>query len=316
MNASTPPSPHVAAPGTEKPRRFRPKLRYELIGCGLHGHEILGTEAAELRAEDEIFARESGGLRWYRCMRCDSWLALPPPEHPARKYPPARDEIMLPLRGKPLRDRYVLRLIAVDRLLHFLILSALAAAVFLFASDRAALNAEFSRILNDLQGGVGGPLSNSRHGIVHDLQYLFAVNIKNLYLVGAAIAAYALLEGIEAIGLWLAKRWAEYLTFVATIVFLPYEVDELIKSVTWLKVLALIINLAVAVYLLYAKRLFGLRGGGRAERAEREADTGWPAIDRSTPHGTPERPVPRNTAEPLLPAGPVTSWPLLPAGSE
>jgi uncharacterized membrane protein (DUF2068 family) len=180
----------------------------------------------------------------------------------------------------------------VDRAIHFLILSALAAAVFLFASDRAALDAEFTRILNDLQGGAGGPMTTSNHGIVHDLQYLFAVNIRNLYLVGVAIAAYALLEGIEAVGLWFAKRWAEYLTFVATIVFLPYEVDELIKSVTWLKVLALIINLAVAVYLLYAKRLFGLRGGGRAERAEREADTGWTAIERATPRSTPQPQLP------------------------
>ena len=75
---------------------------------------------------------------------------------------------------------------------------------------------------------------------------------------------------------------------MATIVFIPYEVDELIKSVTWLKVLALIINLAVAVYLLYAKRLFGVRGGGRAERAEREEDTGWAPIERATPKSTPE----------------------------
>ena len=123
---------------------------------------------------------------------------------------------------------------------------------------------------------------------MHDLQYLFAVNIRNLYLVGAAIAGYAVLEGVEAVGLWFAKRWAEYLTFVATIVFVPYEIDELIKSVTALKVLALIINLAIAVYLLYAKRLFGLRGGGRAERAEHDADTGWNAIERATPKSTPE----------------------------
>ena len=34
------------APGTEPPRRYRPRLRYELIGCGLHGHELLGTDAA------------------------------------------------------------------------------------------------------------------------------------------------------------------------------------------------------------------------------------------------------------------------------
>jgi uncharacterized membrane protein (DUF2068 family) len=303
MSGDIPPRGHKAAPGTERPRRFRPKLRYELIDCGLHGHEILGMEAAELRAEDEIFARESGGLRWYRCMRCDSWLALPPPEHPARKYPPARDEISLPLRGKPLRDRYVLRLIAVDRIVHFLVLGALAAAVLLFAGDRAALNAEFTKILNDLQGGVGGPTGNTSHGIIHDLRYLFAVRIQNLYLVGTAIAAYALLEGIEAIGLWFAKRWAEYLTFVATIVFIPYEIDELIKGVTALKALAFVINVAVAAYLLYAKRLFGLRGGGKAEHAEREADTGWPAIERSTPHGTPERSAPRGTPEPGLPAG-------------
>jgi uncharacterized membrane protein (DUF2068 family) len=297
MNASTPPSPHVAAPGTERPRRFRPKLRYELIGCGLHGHEILGTDAAALRPGDELFARDSGGLRWYRCLRCDSWLPLTPPEHPARKFPPARDEIVLPLRGKPLRDRYVLRLIAVDRALHFLILSALAAAVFLFADNRAALDAEFTRILNDLQGGVGGPMTNSTRGIVHDLRTLFAVSITNLYLAGAAIAAYAGLEGVEAVGLWFAKRWAEYLTFVATIAFLPYEIDELIKSVTALKLVALIINLAVVVYLLYAKRLFGVHGGGRAERAEREADTGWAPIERATPRSTPQPLLPDAVTE-------------------
>jgi len=118
---------------------------------------------------------------------------------------------------------------------------------------------------------------------VHDLQYLFTVSIRNLYLVGAAIAAYAVLEGVEAVGLWFAKRWAEYLTFVATIVFVPYEIHELLKSVTALKVVALVINLAIAAYLLYAKRLFGMRGGGKAERAERAADSGWTAIERATP---------------------------------
>jgi len=50
-----------------------------------------------------------------------------------------------------------------------------------------------------------------------------------------------------------------------------------------LKIITLIINLAIVVYLLVSKRLFGLRGGGRAERAEREADVGWDAIERATP---------------------------------
>jgi uncharacterized membrane protein (DUF2068 family) len=281
MDASL--SEHVPAPGTEKPRRYRPKLRYELIGCGLHGHELLGTDAAELRLEDALFARDSGGLRWYRCLRCDSWLPLTPPERPGRKYPPSRDEIALPLRGRPLRDRYVLRLIAVDRVVHFLVLSALAAVVLLFASNRATLSQEFTKVLDDLQGGVGGPVTTSKHGIVHDLQTLFAFSVRTLDLIGAAIAAYAVMEGVEAIGLWLGQRWAEYLTFVATIVFIPLEVDELTKSISWLKIVTLVINVAIAAYLLLAKRLFGLRGGGKAEQAEHDADVGWPAIERATP---------------------------------
>jgi uncharacterized membrane protein (DUF2068 family) len=272
----------LAAPGTERPRRYLPKLRYELVGCGLHGHELLGTDAAALRAEDSLFARDSDGLRWYRCLRCDSWVALCPPERPRVPHPPSREQISLPLRGRPLRDRYVLRLIAIDRVIHFLVLSALATAIFLFATNKAALNADFTKILNDLQGGLSGSV-NSNHGIVHDLHNLFAISIANLYVAGTAVAAYALLEGTEAVGLWLGRRWAEYLTFLATVIFVPYEIYELTKSVSALKVLALVINLAIVAYLLIAKRLFGLRGGGKAERAEHEEDTGWAPIERATP---------------------------------
>ena len=58
--------------------------------------------------------------------------------------------------------------------------------------------------------------------------------------------------------------------------------------------------MAVAVYLLYAKRLFGLRGGGRAEQAEREADTGWTAIERATPKSTPQPLLPDAVTEPAF----------------
>jgi uncharacterized membrane protein (DUF2068 family) len=298
MTASEPAHGPVAPPGTERPRRYRPKLRYELLGCGLHGHELLGTDAASLRPEDDLFARESGGLRWYRCLRCDSWIALAPPARPAAKFPPRRDQVVVPLRGRPLRDRYVLRLIAIDRVLHFLVLSALAAAVILFADHKAALNTDFTRILQSLQGGLGGPVNNSSHGVVYDIRRLFAVRITNLYLLGAAAAVYAAMEGVEAIGLWLGRRWAEYLTFVATVVFVPYEVHELTKSISVLKILTLVINLAIVIYLLISKRLFGIRGGWAAGRAERDADMGWAAIERATPGAAP----PARTAPQISPA--------------
>ena len=130
---------------------------------------------------------------------------------------------------------------------------------------------------------MSGSVTNSNHGIVHDLHNLFAISIANLYVAGTAVAAYAVLEGTEAVGLWLGRRWAEYLTFLATVIFVPYEVYELTKTVSALKVIALVINLAIVAYLLIAKRLFGLRGGGKAERAEHDEDTGWAPIERATP---------------------------------
>jgi uncharacterized membrane protein (DUF2068 family) len=90
---------------------------------------------------------------------------------------------------------------------------------------------------------------------------------------------------VEAVGLWWQKRWAEYLTFIATAVFLPIEVYELSQTLSVLKLITFLLNLAVVIYLLVAKRLFGLRGGAAAETAERERDAGWPALERATPGG-------------------------------
>lgn len=278
-------------PGTEAPRRVPPRgLRYELISCGLMGHELAGTDAAELRSEDALFARETDGLRWYRCLRCDSWLPMAPPSEPARRHPPDREAIELPLRGRPLRDKYVLRLIAADRAVHFLVLAVLAAAIFGFLGYRTQLRHEFFHVLSGVQGGVGGVASSDRGGILGELTRVFSLRQSTLFLLGFVAAGYAVLEGVEAIGLWFRRRWAEYLTFVATtLLFIP-EIYELTKRLSVLKILTIILNVAIVVYLLVAKRLFGIRGGGRAERAEIERDMGWDALERRLPaphHATP-----------------------------
>jgi uncharacterized membrane protein (DUF2068 family) len=64
------------------------------------------------------------------------------------------------------------------------------------------------------------------------------------------------------------KRWGEYLAVVATSVFLPLEIYEIAHKVSVLKLLALAVNIAAVVWLLYSKRLFGLRGGSAAYHAE------------------------------------------------
>lgn len=274
-------------PGSYKLRRWRPRLHWELVACATSGHELIGIDARALREEDRIFAREDAdGVRWFRCVRCDSWVPLAAPDQPASEFPPPRDAVELPLRGKALRDKYVLRLIAIDRIFHTLVLGIVAAAIFLFAANEQSLRDPVFRVLENVQAALGGPGKDPQHGVAHEVRHLFALKKATLQEVAALLTAYAALELVEAVGLWMAKRWAEYLTFIATTVLLPLEIHELTRRVTFFKVSALVINLAVVIYLLWAKRLFGLRGGGKAEAAERERDLGWPALERTAPGAT------------------------------
>jgi uncharacterized membrane protein (DUF2068 family) len=271
-------------PGVElvEPSRLRPRLHYELLVCGLTGHELIGIDARELHAADALVAREIDGVRWHRCLRCDSWLPVVAPAAPVRDAPPGRDEIHLPPRGKPLRDKIVLRLIAVNRALHFVVLGLIAVAIFVFAAHRGDLRAPFYKILADLQVGTVGGKSSSG-GILHEIERAFSLGSGTLRVVGIVFLVYAVIEGIEAYGLWYQHRWAEYLTLLVTASLLPLEVYELAQSFSALKVLTLIINIAVVAYLLYAKRLFGIRGGAAADEREAERDVGWDALERSAP---------------------------------
>ena len=74
---------------------------------------------------------------------------------------------------------------------------------------------------------------------------------------------------------------------MVTTALIPLEVYELTATVSWFKVVALIVNLAIVVYLLVAKRLFGIRGGYAVEVAEREHSSGWEALERTAPTTSP-----------------------------
>ena len=276
-----------APPGARPGPRRRSQIDWELMACGWSGHTLVGTDAEQVREQDGHLVREAAAaspVRWHRCLRCDTWVGLEPPAAPTVPTPPSRDEINVPRRGKALRDTVVLRLIAIDRAVHFLILGLLGLAVLVIANHRG-VHGSFYRVLSAIQNAVGGgPVQqHGKVGIFHELDKLFTLSAGRLHLVGAVLLGYAVLEGVEAVGLWLVRRWAEYLTFVATTILLVPEVYELTHKLTVLKVLGFVINLAVVVYLLYAKRLFGLRGGGRVDEEERAQALSWETLEHATP---------------------------------
>ena len=72
----------------------------------------------------------------------------------------------------------------------------------------------------------------------------------DLAIWGFGSIAYALVFSIEGVGLWLEKTWAEYLTVVVTLSFIPFEIHELAEGFNIGKVIGLAINLVILVYLV------------------------------------------------------------------
>jgi hypothetical protein len=104
------------------------------------------------------------------------------------------------------------------------------------------------------------------------------------------------IEIIEAVGLWLLKRWGEYFAMVATSVGIPYEIYDLTTKVTVLRVGAFVINVALVIYLVVTKRLFGVRGGKKAYEARLRSESILQAeIDALA--GAPSASGPRPTAQ-------------------
>jgi uncharacterized membrane protein (DUF2068 family) len=75
------------------------------------------------------------------------------------------------------------------------------------------------------------------------------LNPHRLKEISLAIFLYAALDIIEGTGLVLEKVWAEYFTLILTGSFLPWELYEIVRHVTLLKVVLTILNLLVFIYL-------------------------------------------------------------------
>jgi uncharacterized membrane protein (DUF2068 family) len=77
---------------------------------------------------------------------------------------------------------------------------------------------------------------------------------RRLAVLGSGAFLFATLFTIEGVGLWLARRWGQYLTVVASLLFVPVEVFEVARRLTPTRLTALTVNLAIASYLILRLR--------------------------------------------------------------
>jgi len=75
------------------------------------------------------------------------------------------------------------------------------------------------------------------------------INDTGLWAMAAAAFIYAVIRIAEAVGLWLDRRWAEWFGILTGALYIPVEIFELTRSVTWPKVTVISINALVVIYL-------------------------------------------------------------------
>jgi uncharacterized membrane protein (DUF2068 family) len=266
--------------------RFHPKRwNEELWICSLHGHRAPAANVQSLRPGiDDALGVEVGNLRLARCLRCDCWIAA----HSRSAAQVARAEqtqaanhsieashvgvlpefasLPKPRRGHDLEEAITMRLIALWRSAHAVVFALVAGLLLIVKTNLAGWKTSAGELISTLDSVVSETARTGSSGFfLKSLQKVSNLEPSTVTKLIALMVAYGLLEGVEGWGLWKERRWAEYLTVVATAGLIPFEIHELSKEVTVFRVGALVLNIAVIIFLVRAKRLFGVSGGKKKE---------------------------------------------------
>ncbi len=96
--------------------------------------------------------------------------------------------------------------------------------------------------------------TDSHPRVQRGLEIVADLGPRKVQVISAAALFYAVLYVVEGVGLWYEKRWAEWLTVIATSLFIPLELYEVVRHTSIARVGALVINVALVAYLYYRIR--------------------------------------------------------------
>ncbi len=238
---------------------------WSTLACGRGGHVTFAPDEPELAAQ--MRATLPDGPAW-QCLRCGSYVR----GEPALSGPAATAPVVL--RGKEVRSKLILRLFAIERFLRAIVIGTAAFGLWQFRHSQTSIEQRFDRELPALRGlfrQLGYNINNSK--LVGLLHHALTLSSKTLTWLAIGLALYAIVELVEGTGLWLARRWGEYFAMVATSLGLPLEIYDLTRKVTVLALVVFAVNLALVLYLVITKRLFGIRGGKAAYDARLRSES-------------------------------------------
>ena len=101
-----------------------------------------------------------------------------------------------------------------------------------------------------------------------------ALTDERLVVLAMGAIAYSTVRFIEAYGLWLQRRWAEWFAVVAGGLYIPIEIYELVRRVTWIRFGLLAVNVAIVAYLALVLRQTRRRDVQESHRGEKTVGGG------------------------------------------
>lgn len=98
------------------------------------------------------------------------------------------------------------------------------------------------------------PVTTGHEFVGRAMRWMLGLDAHTIGLFAIVALTYAVLYAVEGVGLWLNTDWAKYLTVVTTCLFIPLEIWEIARRFAPMKVLALVINIVIVVYLIWLLR--------------------------------------------------------------
>jgi uncharacterized membrane protein (DUF2068 family) len=139
-----------------------------------------------------------------------------------------------------------LLVIAIFKFIKGCLLLALAVGLLQF------LHRDIAKTLTHLANALR--VDSGNHYLVGLLAKARLINGKQIGVISGLTFAYSSLFFVEGVGLYLEKTWAEYLTIIATSLFVPLEIFEIARHPNFWKVATLLINLSIVAYLIWIVR--------------------------------------------------------------
>lgn len=89
------------------------------------------------------------------------------------------------------------------------------------------------------------------------IEWLSGLSAWRIHALRIVTLSYAFVFAVEGVGLWMRKRWAEWLTVIVTASLIPLELWELFSKPTIAKGAVIIANAAIVAYLAWHVRSRG-----------------------------------------------------------